>query len=98
MQATNNQQDRKHAAAAKNRRPVDRNGAADYLAELGYPISPRTLAKKASIGGGPRFQKFGRRVCYHPDDLDEWLDSISTPSGHTHTEISEKIRRANVVQ
>lgn len=78
------------------RRPVDRNGAAAYLAELGYVVSPRTLAKKASIGGGPRFQKFGRRVSYHPDDLDEWLNSITTPRGHTCTEISEKIRRGNV--
>lgn len=77
---------------------VDRSGAAEYLTANGYPVSPRTLAKKACVGGGPKFQKFGRRVSYTLNDLDEWLGSIATPSGRTYTEISEKIRRASMVQ
>ena len=46
----------------------------------GYPCSPRTLAKYAVIGGGPRFRKVGRYPLYHPDDLDVWLKSkLSEP-------------------
>lgn len=46
----------------------------------GYPCSPRTLAKYAVIGGGPRFRKAGRYPFYHPDDLDSWInDKLSDP-------------------
>lgn len=87
-----------NAKSTKARQPVSRTGAAEYLAEQGYIISPLTLAKKACVGGGPKYQKVGRRVRYHPDDLDEWLTSIASPCGHTSTEITEKFRRAHVVQ
>lgn len=40
----------------------------------GYPCSPKTLAKYAVIGGGPRFRKAGRYPLYHPDDLDVWVN------------------------
>ena len=40
----------------------------------GYPCSPRTLAKYAVVGGGPRFRKAGRYPLYHPDDLDDWIN------------------------
>jgi hypothetical protein len=39
----------------------------------GYPCSPKTLAKYAVVGGGPRFRKAGRYPLYHPDDLDAWI-------------------------
>jgi hypothetical protein len=46
----------------------------------GYPCSPKTLAKYAVIGGGPRFRKAGRYPLYHPDDLDGWVsDKLSDP-------------------
>ena len=47
--------------------------ASAYLAEThGIPISPRTLDKLRSVGGGPAFQKFNRAVLYHRDALDAW--------------------------
>jgi Helix-turn-helix domain len=38
-------------------------------------LSPRTLEKQRVIGGGPRFRKFGRRVVYAMDDLEEWANA-----------------------
>jgi hypothetical protein len=55
-------------------RLLRRAEAADHIRERwGYPCSPRTLAKYAVIGGGPRFRKAGRYPLYHPDDLDCWV-------------------------
>jgi hypothetical protein len=61
------------------------NGAAGYLAAAhGIPISPRTLDKLRSVGGGPAFQKFNRAVLYHRDALDTWaLKKLSQPLGST---------------
>lgn len=38
-------------------------------------ISPRTLEKFRTIGGGPAFLKLGRRIVYLLADLDAWRDS-----------------------
>ncbi len=35
-------------------------------------LSPRTLEKLRVIGGGPSFRKFGRRVLYALEDLEDW--------------------------
>lgn len=43
-------------------------------------LSPRTLEKMRTIGGGPRFRKFGRRVMYAVQDLDAWSDARSCES------------------
>ena len=40
-------------------------------------LSPRTLEKQRVIGGGPRFRKFGRRVVYAIDDLENWANARS---------------------
>jgi hypothetical protein len=40
-------------------------------------LSPRTLEKLRTIGGGPRFRKLGRRVVYKTADLDAWAESRS---------------------
>jgi hypothetical protein len=62
-------------------RLLRRAEAAEHIHEKwGYPCSPRTLAKYAVIGGGPRFRKAGRYPLYHPDDLDRWISSkLSDP-------------------
>jgi hypothetical protein len=36
-------------------------------------LGKSTLEKLRLTGGGPRFIKLGRRVIYHPNDLDDWL-------------------------
>jgi len=40
---------------------------------------PATLAKLRSVGGGPLFQKTGRTITYHIDDLDIWALSLRGP-------------------
>jgi hypothetical protein len=43
-------------------------------------LSPRTLEKMRTIGGGPRFRKLGRRVMYSLQDLEAWADSRACES------------------
>jgi DNA-binding transcriptional MerR regulator len=38
-------------------------------------LSPRTLEAWRLSGGGPVFIKAGRRVLYHRNDLEVWLNS-----------------------
>lgn len=50
--------------------------AQDYLtpeeAAHHLRLSPRTLEKMRTLGGGPRFCKFGRRVLYARVELEAW--------------------------
>lgn len=43
-------------------------------------MSPRTLEKYRTNGGGPRFRKQGRSVRYKKTDLEAWSDSRSCES------------------
>ena len=58
--------------------------ASDYLscdeAGLFLNLSPRTLEKMRTIGGGPTFRKFGRRVMYSVADLKSWADARACES------------------
>ena len=54
---------------------LTRGQAAEYCIKQGLPVSPKTLAKYACVGGGPKFRKFGKmRVAYKITDLDEWIE------------------------
>lgn len=55
--------------------------ASDYLMEQhGLSFTPATLAKKASLGGGPKFRKAGARVAlYDRSELDRWAQEILGP-------------------
>ena len=54
---------------------LTRGQSAEYCIKQGLPVSPKTLAKYACVGGGPKFRKFGRmRVVYKITDLDEWIE------------------------
>ncbi len=57
---------------------LSRRKAAVHIQEKGLPCAPSTLAKLASIGGGPKFHKFGRSVIYTAADLDDWVDARLT--------------------
>ena len=52
-----------------------RRSASDHLRARGFPVAPSTLAKLASVGGGPEFQRFGRVPLYAPEALDRWADA-----------------------
>jgi hypothetical protein len=51
---------------------LTRQAAAFALTDAGFPVSPATLATKATRGGGPPYQLFGRRPLYRWGDVLEW--------------------------
>lgn len=54
------------------------------LRAAGFPVADKTLATKASRGGGPPFRRFGARVLYRWGDALEWAQSrLSAPIGST---------------
>ena len=65
-------------------RKLDRKEASQFLTDRGYRTAPATLAKLASIGGGPAFQSFGRKPLYTESDLIAWaLGRTSRPRRST---------------
>ena len=60
-------------------RLLTRQEAAAFLSERGYRVAVASLNKWASIGGGPRFRKFGRRPVYAPPDLLAWAEARTSP-------------------
>jgi hypothetical protein len=55
-----------------------RREAAKFLTGCGYPVAATTLAKYASIGGGPIFESFGRRPLYRESNLLAWAEARSS--------------------
>lgn len=54
------------------------------LSEAGYPISPATLATKATRGGGPPYQLFGRIPLYERGRALDWANSrLTSPRSST---------------
>lgn len=63
---------------------ITRKQASEYiLATHGVHVKPTTLAKLASIGGGPVFESFGNRPYYMPADLDQWVAARLTRRAST---------------
>jgi hypothetical protein len=58
---------------------LTREATAEALTAAGFPITPATLATKASRGGGPAFRKFGPRPLYRWGDALEWARSKLGP-------------------
>jgi hypothetical protein len=59
---------------------LTRDATAAALTESGYPTSPKTLATKASRGGGPRFHYFGPRVLYRWGEALQWAQKRLSPA------------------
>lgn len=54
--------------------------AAEYIvANFGFPVSKKSLAKWACVGGGPPFRRAGRFPLYDPEDLDAWAEAKIGP-------------------
>lgn len=63
---------------------LTRDQAATALTAAGFPIKPKTLATKASRGGGPPFRRFGAKPLYRWADCLEWARSrMSAPMRST---------------
>ncbi|NUB09725.1 hypothetical protein FW320_26640 [Azospirillum sp. Vi22] len=62
--------------------------AAEYLKLAhGIEVAPATLAKWASIGGGPSYQKVNRTPLYATTELDSWAaGKLSAPVRSTSEE------------
>jgi hypothetical protein len=61
-----------------------RREIAAMLTEMGFKTSPKTLAKLASIGGGPEYQVFGNKAIYRPSKALEWAQNrLSAPRRST---------------
>jgi hypothetical protein len=52
-----------------------RTAAAAYLMGRYGAYTAKTLAKLATVGGGPPYRKFGPYPLYAQDDLDAWASS-----------------------
>jgi hypothetical protein len=62
------------------RRLLRRSDAARHVTDTwGIPLSPKTLAKLAVVGGGPKFRRAGRIPLYDPSNLDDWALSKLSP-------------------
>jgi len=57
---------------------LTRDDTAAALTEAGFITSPKTLASKASRGGGPQYQLFGPRVLYRWRDALGWAQNRCT--------------------
>ncbi len=68
----------------------NRKEASEYIKEKGLDISPKTLAKFATVGGGPKFQRFKRRVVYTTEFLDEWLEERLSPPVRSTSEFPKE--------
>lgn len=56
---------------------LTREAASRHLLDRwGISRKPVTLAKLATIGGGPRFRKAGRTPLYDRRDLDAWAAAL----------------------
>ena len=73
-------------------RRLRRADASRYLLEThGVKRAPATLAKLASLGGGPRFMKMNHTPLYSPADLDEWVASRLTPTVENTSQLAAKV-------
>ena len=80
---------------------LQRVPTAAALTAAGYPVSPKTLATKATRDGGPSYRLFGRRALYRWGDALAWAqDQMSAPrastsgSDITHTATARSMSRA----
>jgi hypothetical protein len=72
---------------------LSRTDAAKALTDAGFPVSPATLATKATRGGGPRYRLFGRRPLYRWGDALEWAQArLSEPVSNSSEAASRAVR------
>lgn len=57
---------------------LSRAQASAFLTQHGFKTAVATLAKYATVGGGPAFRLFGRKPLYHPADLVAWAEGRCT--------------------
>jgi hypothetical protein len=68
-----------------------RKRCAEALTAHGFPVAEKTLATKASRGGGPAYRKFGRLVLYQWADALAWAEAQLSPPVGSSSELAERI-------
>jgi len=69
---------------------LTRDMAAAALTEAGYPVKSKTLATKATRGGGPPYRLFGVRPLYRKSDILAWAqERLSSPRCSTSVKDAE---------
>jgi hypothetical protein len=72
---------------------LTRKRTAVALTESGFDTSPATLATKATRGGGPPFQLYGRKPLYRWGSTLAWAQSRLSGPRYTTSEASAPPRR-----
>ena len=63
---------------------LTRTQTAAALRAMGFPVADKSLATRASRGGGPRYSRFGARVLYRWGDALTWAQSrLTAPVSNT---------------
>jgi hypothetical protein len=65
---------------------LTRDQVAAALIEAGFPVKPKTLATKATRGGGPPYILFGRKPLYRWRDALAWAQSRCTEPRRSSSE------------
>ncbi len=76
---------------------LTRRQAAAALTAAGYPTAPATLARKASVGGGPVYRLYSSRVVYRWGDLVAWARSRMSPPVRSTAEL-DTARRTSAAE
>jgi hypothetical protein len=63
-----------------------RRATAEALTAVGFPTSDKTLATKATRGGGPPYRSFGRVPLYRWGDALAWAEGRLTPPRRSTSE------------
>jgi hypothetical protein len=66
----------------------DTRQAAAFLTASGYATASATLNKLRCIGGGPAFEKFGRRPLYSESSLLQWVQSRTSHPLRSTSEVN----------
>src|SRR6188472_1878898 len=70
----------------------DTRAASAFLTASGYTTAPATLNKLRCIGGGPVFEKFGRRPLYSKTALLEWVRARTTHPLRSTSDLTDAAR------
>ena len=65
---------------------LTRERTAEALTAAGYPVASKTLATKATRGGGPPYSLFSGRALYRWGDALNWARNLTTPPRRSTSE------------
>jgi hypothetical protein len=71
---------------------LTRERTAEALTALGYKVATKTLATKATRGGGPPYSLFCGRALYRWGDALDWARSLTTPPRRSTSEADAQRR------